>query len=312
MVGQGIAEGAVGIDAKREAKDLSLQRPVDKPWQVVGEVQYRALALRDEDPANDQRMLYRLQLNYRVAPDLFLSARTGLQQRFVSVEGERGVRLEDTALSALLQQNVELAGLGWDRTLGLTHRLRVYLPSSFRSQQDDLYFSAEWMSRARVRVVDQLFTGLRGVFQYHAHEYAEQSGPGGEALPQFVAEALAFAEYSPLVSATAGTVTLGADVYVDQTFDYPSRDPGSLPAEALPPGTLDARRDTILGEGTTDRFSSPQFGWDVYALYQPPIEHVLVMASLEQVGSAVRYGESRVYLLNRDETEVALRLILTY
>ena len=47
-------------------------------------------------------------------------------------------------------------------------------------------------------------------------------------------------------------------------------------------------------------------------LYQPPLEHVLFMASLEQVGSAQRYGETHVYLFHRDETELALRMIVQY
>src|SRR5688572_26761088 len=58
------ATTAVGEDPAREAKDLSIQRPEDRPWQLVGEVSYRTLLVRDEDPANDQRMVYRLQFGY--------------------------------------------------------------------------------------------------------------------------------------------------------------------------------------------------------------------------------------------------------
>jgi hypothetical protein len=295
-----------------EARDLTVQRPVTKPWQVLGEVQYRALVVRDEDPANDQRMLYRLGFNYAALPRLILSARAGVSQRFVSEPDESGFRLDDSALSASYQHDVDLARLGWDRSLGLAHRLRVYLPTSRRSQQDDLYFATEWMTRARIRLTDQLFGGLRGVLQYHAHGYAEQSGPGGEALPRVVMEALAFVEYSPLVSPSLGTLTVGADVYADQTIDYPSRDPGEISEGELPPGTLADRTDTLVGAGSTDTFSSPHFGYDLYVVYQPPIEHLQFMASLEQVGNAVRYGESRLFLFNRDETEFALRVVVTY
>jgi len=298
--------------SKQEARDLSLPRPVDKPWQAFGEAQYRALLIRDTDPANDQRMYYRLQFNYEVVEDLILSARGGVVQRFVAEEGETGVRLEDASLGALYQQSVGLDGIGWDRELSLAHRLRVYLPTSFISQEQDLLFAAEWTSRARVRVTGQLFAGLRGLLQYNAHDYAEQAGLGGGMLPRWVAEALAFTEYSPIVSPEYGTLTVGADVYVNQTFVYPSRDPGDLPASDLPPGTLASNADSIVGAGTTDDFSSPNAGYDVYLLYQPPIEHVLLMASLEQLGSAQRYGETRVYLFHRDETEFALRLLLNY
>jgi hypothetical protein len=297
-------------DAARDARDLSLQRPVHRSWQLVGEVAYRTLLVRDTDPANDQRMNYRLAFSYEPLERLLLSVRAGATQRFVSVEGESGLRLEDTALSALLQQPVALDGLGWDRTLALVHRARVYLPTSFRSQQDDLLFAAEWMTRARVRLTGQLFAGLRGILQYYAYDYAEQAGLGGLTLPRFVAEAQTFAEYSPLVSAEHGTLTFGADVYVNQTIDYPSGDPGDVVALNLPPGTLDA--DSIRGAGSTDTFSSPNLGFDVYMLYQPPIEHVLLTASIGQIGGAMRYGEYRVNLFNRDETELAVGVLLTY
>jgi hypothetical protein len=296
----------------REARDLSLPRPDAKRWQLGGEAQYRALMIRDTDPANDQRMYYRLQAGYEPIENLILSARAGVVQRFVSVEDESGVRLEDASLSALLQQSVGLESLGWDRQLTLAHRARVYLPTSFNSQQEDLLFAAELSSRARVRVTGQLFAGLRGLVQYHAHAYAEQAGPAGAMQPRFVADVLAFTEYSPLVSQRFGTVTVGGDVYVNQTFDYPSRDPADIPASELPPGTLADNTDSILGAGTSDTFSSPNFGYDLYVLYQPPLEHLLFMASLEQVGSAQRYGETHVYLFHRDETELALRLIVQY
>jgi len=304
-------DGTVGAET-REARDLSVPLPDDDRWQLGGEAQYRALLIRDTDPANDQRLFYRLQLGYEAAPGLIFSARSGVVQRFVSVEGESGVRLEDTSLSALLQQTVGLEGLGWDRQLSLAHRLRVYLPTSFNSQQNDLLFAAELSSRVRVRVAGQLFAGLRGLLQYHAYAYAEQAGLGGALQPRVVAEGLAFAEYSPLVSPTLGTLTVGADVYVNDTFDYPSRDPADIPASDLPPGTLANNTESILGAGTTDAFSSPNVGYDLYVLYQPPFDHLLLMASLEQVGSAQRYGETHVYLFHRDETEFALRAIVQY
>jgi hypothetical protein len=295
-----------------EARDLSVQRPINKDWQLLGELQYRTLAVRDEDPANDQRMFYRLQGAYDPLPNLTVFARLGLEQRFVSVEDESGVRMEDTAFGAMYQHSVSVAGPGWQRPVNLLHRLRLFLPTSFQSQQDDLYLAAEWTTRARVRLVDQLFAGVRGLLHYRVNEYAEQAGPGGEALPRFVADALLFAEYSPLVSAEHGTLTVGADIHADATIDYPSRDPASLDPDDLPPGTLGGRTDTILGAGTSDSFYNPHFGYDLYVLYQPPIEHVLFMASLEQVGNAVRYGESRLFFFHRDETELVLRVVGTY
>lgn len=315
--GATVAGGEAGAggatDAQPEARDLSLERPVGKDWQLLGDIQYRTLAVRDEDPANDQRMLYRLQAGYDPpVPGLTVFAHIGFEQRFVSVQGESGVRMEDAVLGAMFQHDVSLERLGWDRSLGFLHRLRFFLPTSFRSQQDDLYLAAQWSTRARVRLLDRLFAGLQGALHYRAYEYAEQAGPGGEALPHYAAEVLAFAEYSPLVSRELGSLTLGADVYADETIDYAARDPASLRAADLPPGTLAGSTGTLLGAGSNDTFVSPHFGYDFYVTYRPPIEHLQLTASIEQVGNAVRYGESRVFLFHRDETELVLRLTATY
>jgi hypothetical protein len=78
--------------------------------------------VRDDDPANDQRLLYGLQASYALRPELLLSARVGLEQCFVRVDDESGVRFTDTSLSALYQQTLGLAPLGWDRPLSQTPR----------------------------------------------------------------------------------------------------------------------------------------------------------------------------------------------
>jgi len=300
-------DGAAVIDREPDAGEL-LEPRVGKRWQLSAEAQYRSLLITDEDPANDRYMLYRLQGAYQLQSWLSVYAQVGLFQRFVSVEGESGLRLEDTVLGAFAEQSISLAP--WERTLGLVHRLRILLPTSFQSQEQNLLLAAEWSTRARLRLVDQLFVGLRGTLHYRFHEYAEQAGSEGGTLPRFVAEALAFVEYWPLVSKTWGALALGAQVTGGATVDYPSLDPGSIDEAELPPGTLTA--DDLGGAGDSDSYVSPHYGYALYASYVPPIPHLSFTVSLEQAGSAVRYGEPRLYFIHRDQTEVGLRLSASF
>jgi hypothetical protein len=315
------AEAAEAVDAPEVAIDTAdapgareelLQRPLSKPWRLAADVQYRSLLITDEDPANDRYFLYRAQASYYPLRWLSVFTRLGLYQRFVSVEGESGLRMEDAILGATAEQSVSLAPLGWQRRLGLSHWLRVYLPTSFASHEQNLYLAMEWSTRARLRLVGELFAGVRGTLHYRFHEYAEQAGPEGGTLPRFVVELRPFIEYSPLVSDQWGTLTVGANLIGDETLHYPSRDPASISSSQLPPGTLAGSNDSIAGSGSSDSLVEPHYGYDVYAVYKPPIPYLSFIASLEQSGNVVRYGEPRLYFIHRDQTEFSLRLVATY
>jgi hypothetical protein len=289
-----------------------LRRPASKPWRIAADVQYRSLLVTDEDPANDRYFLYRAQASYYPLRWLSVFARLGLHQRFVSVQGESGLRMEDTVLGGTAEQSVSLAPLGWKRQLQLSHSLRLYLPTSFASHEQNLYLATEWSTRAQLHLVDQLFAGVRGTLHYRFHEYAEQAGPEGGTLPRFVIALQPFIEYSPLVSDRWGTLTVGADLSGDETVRYPARDPESITASQLPPGTLAASNGSIGGSGGSESYVTPHYGYDLYAVYAPPIPYLTFIASLEQAGNVVRYGEPRLYFIHRDQTEFALRLVATY
>jgi hypothetical protein len=158
--------------------------------------------------------------------------------------------------------------------------------------------------------VDELFAGARATLHYRFNEYAEQAGPEGGTLPRFVVELRPFVEYSPIVSEAWGTLTLGADLVGDETIDYPSRDPDTLSASELPPGTLSSA--SVSGSGSSDSFVTPHYGYDLYVIYTPPVPYLSFSVSLEQAGNVVRYGEPRLYFIHRDQTELAFHLALTY
>ena len=202
-------EPSTAAPAKASVKDLGITPDLERPWQVTADVQYRALLVTDDNPANDRRAIYRLQGAYEVLPALFAFVRLGLDQRFVRVDDESGTRFEDIALGAYYVHSLNLSQTGWERSLGLFHRLRFYLPTSFLSQQQDLYTAAEWTSRGRVQIAGRFYAGLVGLLQYRFHEYAEQAGPGGGTLPRFILEGQAFAEWSPTLPDRYGGLTAG-------------------------------------------------------------------------------------------------------
>jgi len=60
------------------------------------------------------------------------------------------------------------------------------------------------------------------------------------------------------------------------------------------------------------RAAPPHYGYALYASYVPPIPHLSFTVSLEQAGSAVRYGEPSLYFFHRDQTELGLRLSASF
>lgn len=289
-----------------------------KRWSVSGEAQLRMLLVSDADPENDRSMSYRAQGGYELLDWLTVLARAGVEQRFVAEEGESGFGLQDTLLAALASQTVALAPIGWERTLSLRHRLGLYLPTSRESRRQDLYAAGEWLTQARIEPIARLACGLRGVLQYRFHEYAEQAGPGGRTLPRFVAEALAFVEYSPLVSASLGTLTLGADAYGYESVDYPARPQGSFDDVTLPDGVV-VDPEATSGAQASDVYAAPNYGYDLYVNYVPPLalggdgaNNFALTASLSQGGNVLRNGEPRIFFFNRDETVLAFKIAARY
>jgi hypothetical protein len=291
-----------------------------KRWSVSGEAQLRMLLVSDADPGNDRSMSYRVQGGYELLDWLTVLARAGVDQSFVAEEGESGLGLQDTLLAALAAQTVSLAPLGMDRSVSLRHRLGLYLPTSRESRRQDLYAAGEWLTQARLEPITRLACGVRGVLQYRLHEYAEQAGPGGRTLPRFVVEGLVFLEYSPLVSASLGTLTLGADTYAYESVDYPARPQGSFVDITLPDG-VEVDPTATSGAQASDVYAAPHYGYDLYVNYVPPLAlgtdaasggNFALTASLSQGGNVLRNGEPRVFFFNRDETVLAFKIAARY
>lgn len=301
-------------DAQVAARNIDLAQAEGKAWTVTGRVQFRTLVITDEDPANGRLLDYRLQASYALLEWLQVLARTGINQRFVAQPGESGVRMQDTLLAGVAIHSLSLKGIGLDRDVSFLHRLGVFLPTSFESQQQDLYLAPELLSQARVRLFDQVFFGLTGVFQYRFHKYAERAGYAeGGTLPRVVLAGLSFLEYTPLASKTFGSLTVGGDIYGYEIVHYPSHSQASVEQVSLPQG-VSVRGEDLIGDQASTVHVSQQYGYDLYLTYVPPLpDHNLALTvSWEQGGRVLRDGVVNMFGFHRDETTLAFTLTARY
>jgi hypothetical protein len=278
---------------------------------VNAKVEFRMLALVDETPAADRSLLYRVGGGYFPLDWLQVFGRLGVTHELSAESGETGARMEDLLLGSIAQHSLSLEGLGWDRSINFMHRLGLYLPTSFESRQQDLYVAPEWLTEARLRLYDELWFGLTGIFQYRFHKYAEGRGPGAGTLPRVVLAGLAFLEYSPLASETYGTLTIGADFYGYEIVDYPSISQGSID-EAHLPENVNVNPDDLAGETASGTYSAPQYGYDFYVTYVPPWPYLALTVSWEQGGNVMRNGVPNLFFFHRDETALVFTLTGRY
>lgn len=283
----------------------------DKPWILYAELAARLLVVSDEDPANDRSVSYRAVGYWSLLEWLHLVGQVGATQHFVRVEDESGVRLQDVFLGALASQRASVDVFGAPRSLSLVHRAGAYLPTSFDSQQRDLYTALEWVTLARLALLERLGVGARGVLQYRFHRYAEAGGPAGGTLPRLLGEARVFIDYSPLLSARHGRLTVGAEVYGSESVDYAARPQSALEQTRLPAG-VDASRVDTTGASASEVFSSPGYGYELYVAYAPPTRGLLASLTFEQGSGLLRHGEPRLFLFHRDEASLTLSLSGTY
>ena len=77
------------------------------------------------------------------------------------------------------------------------------------------------------------------------------------------------------------------------------------------PTSFASYEQNVTGGGSND-FVSTHYGYDLYVVYSPPVPYLSFSVSLEQAGNVVRYGEPRPYFIDRDQTELAFHLAVTY
>lgn len=261
----------------------------DRHWFVSGSLELRMLAISDEDPANDRSMVYAVRAGYGLLPNLSLFAALALNQRFVAEEGESGFLFNDAQLAVNYNQSftIPLAALG-DHDLSLTHRAGFYLPTSRRSQANDIYLVPEFLERARINLVDRLYLGVDLIGRYQISKYAEGAGPDAPPLTQLLLAGTFAVEYNLLESDKFGFVTVGADLSSIYRVRYAARD------------------------STDQRRWKQAYGWSLYAVYAP-YPWLAVTALLYTGDDVVRAdGARRIEFLDRDSSQLIFNVTARY
>lgn len=260
-----------------------------KPYYARGIAQFRMLAISDPDPANDRSLHWTLEGGYRFLPGFTGFAILGLKERFVAEEGESGFLVKDTIVGAKARQAIDLGGVGLEgKELRLVHWVYAYLPTSRASQAQDLYLAPEGLTQARFSVVDRVEVGMDASFQYRFHQFAERAGRLGGMNTQYALGGQLMVEYTPLDLAEAGRLTVGADVHTTWFKRFSSR-------------------DDHVSESSNASAVLQDYGWDLYAEYQP-IEYLVASISLVQNGNVLRDGIVNAFFGHRDETELVFAL----
>jgi hypothetical protein len=262
----------------------------DEPrlYKVAALAQFRTLAIRDEDPANDQSMLYQLRGEGRLSDRLTLGVRVGMTQAFSAEEGESGYRLQDTLASASYRTPVDLGF----RELKLRHALGVYIPTSRASQQQDLYVAPQYSLSASLEVVKDLTFTLQPSLQYRWHEYAERAGYRGGMNTQVRYAVRGGLDYQVLDSSTFGNLAVGASA--GSTWDQKY-----------------ASRDAFTSDESDQVYVSENYDWEFHIEYAP-VDYLSAGIALEHGGRVLRDGIVNTFLVHRDETELAFTLSGSY
>lgn len=259
-----------------------------RPYKVSALGQFRTLAVRDQDPANDQSMLYQLRGDGKLTDRFTVGVRFGVFQYFTAEEGESGWRLQDTLASAGYRTPVDLGF----RELKLKHTLGLYLPTSRASQNQDLYVAPQYALDAAIDIVDGLTFTLQPSLQYRWHQYAERAGYRGGMNTQVRYAVRGGLDYLVLESSKFGDLAVGASA--GSTWDQKY-----------------ASREAFTSDESDQVFVSENYDWEFHVEYAP-LAYLAVGVALEHGGRVLRDGIVNTFLVHRDETELALTLSGSY
>jgi hypothetical protein len=249
--------------------------------------QFLMLAVVDEDPENDQLMLYSVRARGQVfdGGSVFLGA--GLRQAFTAEPDESGFDLRDTQLGFSWRTKVPL---GTDLDLGLTHEASVFLPTSRASRAQDLYLAPQVKLGLSLEPIRGLTLATGPRFRYRFHEFAERAGTGGGMNTQLDTGIGLAADYQVFESKRFGGVTVGLSMGSDWFRKYDSR------------------------EGYESEFSDQgvwlqQYSWGAHIGYGWKMFELDI--ALDQGGPVLRDGVVNTFLVQRDETTLGFTLAAT-
>lgn len=278
-----------------------------RPYEVRLDLSYRMLAVVDEDPANDQLLSYDLRGTVRPFANASVFVATGVTQGFVAesggtvrvpttggdgfrVDGEdSALRMQDTQVAFSYRTPVDLTA---ERKLGITHTLKVFLPTSRESRARDLYLAPQVIMALASEVVDGLTASTAAAFRYRFHAYAETASAEGTPITELDTSMRFGLDYLILDSAIAGTLSTSAAVVSSWSRRHDARD--AHQADSADPGAW-----------------LQSWGWS-WGLEYAPIRYLAVSAAVEHGMPVLRGGIVNVDFLHRDATELVFGLTGRY
>jgi hypothetical protein len=272
-----------------DAPDASVEaRPEPRPYKLGASAQFRSLVIRDEDPRNDELMIYSLKGTGMLTDKLSIGIRMGLSQRFVAEPDESGFRFQDTSVGLGYDTPVDLGHYKLD----LHHSLSAYVPTSRASQEQDLYVAPQYSFDASIEVLKGLTVGLSPSIQYRFHKYAERAGIDGGMNTRVRYSIHAGVDYALLESPGLGNIGVGASAGTEYDQLY-------------------ASRESYTSSESDQSVIQQNYDWEAHLQYAP-FKNISVAAAIEHGGPVLRDGIVNTFFFHREETEMAFTLAGSY
>ena len=280
---------------------LDKDKGAKRPYSVSAGSEFSSLVITNTAaPPNDKVFNWTVNASYAVFEGAKATIMVGAIERFTADPGEGPFLFNDTVLGLSYKQTARLPFALWgldQRKLELSHRARLYLPSSRVSLKQTLYCAPEVKSTARMVIVPslpRLKAGLGGLLQYRFHEKAERAGTHGGMNTRLAGGVTLSFEYVILEESPWGDLSVSADGSTMYRVRYTSR-------------------DTYESASSSATFLAQQYGYTIGASYTPPkMPYLSVDVAIQQNAGVLRNGVVNMYVANRDLTEFALGVTGTY
>ena len=255
-----------------------------RPFALVLNVQFRSLAVFDEDPRNDTAYFYRGELSWAVSQATRMYLRAGVAHQLVQVGTRPPVAFQDMVIGARYRRELSLFG---DQVLELQVGLGMYLPTSRASQNQTLFGAPELTVSGSWSPVEWAGLDVGTLGRYLFVHYAERDGPGAPNNNQLVVGGSLDAWVRPYASGDSALV-LGVGLSTTLRKRYAAA--ANFPSPAS---------DTVYLEQL--------YGWEVYARWTV-VEGLTATLALEQGGGVRRDGIVNVFFTKLEETELVVGL----
>lgn len=252
--------------------------------------QFRMLAVVDEDPANDQQLIYGLRAKGRFfVPQATAFIASGVTQAFVAEEGESAFRLRDTHIGFSWKTALPLDNDEKGLKLKIVNTISVFTPTSRISRKQTLYAAPQFQIGFGLAPTERLSLSLAPRFRYRIHRYAERAGTAGAMNVQMDTGFHVGFDYM-VVKTKHGGLALGGSAGTTYIRKYDSR-------------------DDYLSD-TSDRGVWLQsYDWEAHLGYD--VHMFSLGLGIEHGGNVLRGGVVNTFFTHRDATQFVMSVAAT-